>query len=137
VALFSAELEKEELTFPTPAMTLTRDHDTLRSAGLSVRKAEYIHSLAEAFTSGDVTPEFLATANDQEIVDRLTAIRGIGGAIQFITFSSLLTPVSMVGRNVPHVRSAANGRILHRGLGNPARHGRIYREKCQVSQNWR
>jgi hypothetical protein len=93
VALFSAELEQGGLAFPTPAMTLTRDHDTLRSAGLSARKAEYIHSLAEAFTNGDVTPEFFATANDQEIVDRLTAIRGIGGVYPihhlFITFNTL------------------------------------------------
>jgi DNA-3-methyladenine glycosylase II len=77
VSLFSGELG--ELTFPTPAMVLRVDQPTLRSAGLSQRKAEYLHSLAEAFESGDISPEFFATATDQEIITSLTKIRGIGG----------------------------------------------------------
>lgn len=83
VALFEEELAEEDLSFPTPEMILKRDHATLRTAGLSGRKAEYVCSLAEHFKNGDLSVEILSNASDEEIVKRLVEVRGIGGKSHF------------------------------------------------------
>ena len=50
----------------------------LRQAGLSERKAEYIKGLAERFNTGELTAELLLDASDDEIMEKLTAVRGLG-----------------------------------------------------------
>jgi DNA-3-methyladenine glycosylase II len=50
----------------------------LRTAGLSQRKAEYIQGLAEKFVNGDLSAEMLLTGSDEEILEKLTAVRGLG-----------------------------------------------------------
>ncbi|CAI7629075.1 unnamed protein product [Penicillium pancosmium] len=64
--------------FPTPDIVARCDLPTLRTAGLSQRKAEYIQGLAEKFASGELSARVLATASDEELVERLTAVRGLG-----------------------------------------------------------
>ncbi|ORY75728.1 DNA glycosylase, partial [Protomyces lactucae-debilis] len=75
--------------FPTPSMILEKDLLTLKSAGLSMRKAEYVSGLAQAFQDGQFTDEFFATAPDTQIVERLVSIRGLGpwSAEMFLIFS--------------------------------------------------
>jgi DNA-3-methyladenine glycosylase II len=51
---------------------------TLRTAGLSQRKAEYISGLASKFVTGALTPEMLLTGTDEEILANLVAVRGLG-----------------------------------------------------------
>ncbi|CEJ62026.1 Putative DNA-3-methyladenine glycosylase [Penicillium brasilianum] len=64
--------------FPTPQEVARCDIPMLRTAGLSQRKAEYIQGLAEKFASGELSAQILATASDEELVERLTAVRGLG-----------------------------------------------------------
>lgn len=64
--------------FPTPAMVAQTPLPTLRTAGLSQRKAEYIQGLAEKFVSGELTAEMLAKASDEEVMEKLVAVRGLG-----------------------------------------------------------
>lgn len=64
--------------FPTPDIVARCDIPTLRTAGLSQRKAEYIQGLAEKFASGELSARVLATASDEELVELLTAVRGLG-----------------------------------------------------------
>ncbi|KAL1983203.1 hypothetical protein VTN96DRAFT_377 [Rasamsonia emersonii] len=64
--------------FPTPAEVAQCDIATLRTAGLSQRKAEYIQGLAEKFVSGELSTEMLLKASDEEILEKLTAVRGLG-----------------------------------------------------------
>ncbi|KAJ5081548.1 hypothetical protein NUU61_009812 [Penicillium alfredii] len=64
--------------FPTPAEVARCDIATLRTAGLSQRKAEYIQGLAEKFASGELSAQMLARASDAELVEKLTAVRGLG-----------------------------------------------------------
>lgn len=64
--------------FPTPEDILDCEIATLRTAGLSQRKAEYIQGLAEKFASGELSTRILLNASDQELVQRLTAVRGLG-----------------------------------------------------------
>jgi DNA-3-methyladenine glycosylase II len=54
------------------------DMATLRTAGLSQRKAEYIHGLAQKFDSGELSAKMLIEASDEEVLEKLTAVRGLG-----------------------------------------------------------
>ncbi|EEP80709.1 conserved hypothetical protein [Uncinocarpus reesii 1704] len=64
--------------FPTPEEVVKCDLATLRTAGLSQRKAEYIHGLAEKFVSGELSARMLLTASDDEVLEKLIAVRGLG-----------------------------------------------------------
>ncbi|KAL4889056.1 3-methyladenine DNA glycosidase [Aspergillus ambiguus] len=64
--------------FPTPEEIVQCDIATLRSAGLSQRKAEYIHGLSGKFASGELSARMLLNASDEELVETLTAVRGLG-----------------------------------------------------------
>ncbi len=65
-------------THLSPAAVLVQDIPALRSAGLSVRKAEYLTDLAKHFESGAVHVPLWQQMNDEAIIDELVAIRGIG-----------------------------------------------------------
>lgn len=64
--------------FPTPKEILETDFDTLRSAGLSGQKANYIRDLALHVDSGSLDFEHLDNLDDKQIIDELTAVKGIG-----------------------------------------------------------
>lgn len=81
VNLFAASTEHNYAgppEFPPPAMVAAMSIPTLRTAGLSQRKAEYIQGLAEQFASGKLSAEMLATASDEEVMEKLIAVRGLG-----------------------------------------------------------
>ena len=61
-----------------PASVLALDVATMRSAGLSVRKVEYLSDLAQHFESGSVHVRQWQQMDDEAIIDELVAIRGIG-----------------------------------------------------------
>lgn len=62
----------------TPETVLAAEEAALREAGLSNSKVEYLRTTAEAFQREDLTREGLADLSDEEVVDRLTDIRGVG-----------------------------------------------------------
>lgn len=64
--------------FPPPAMVAKTDIPTLRTAGLSQRKAEYIQGLAQKFVSGELSTQMLMTGTDDEVMEKLVAVRGLG-----------------------------------------------------------
>ncbi|WP_291994015.1 hypothetical protein [Candidatus Accumulibacter sp. ACC003] len=68
----------EALPVLTPAAVLARDAATLRACGLSLRKVEYVQDLARRFDQGQIDVDHWAAMSDQEIVDELTAVRGVG-----------------------------------------------------------
>jgi DNA-3-methyladenine glycosylase II len=51
---------------------------TLRAMQFSTRKAEYIRDVARAVTAGRLDLTALASASSPEVVERLTALRGLG-----------------------------------------------------------
>ncbi len=73
-----AEPAKEPPSFPTPAQVAACSVPFLRQAGLSERKAEYIKGLAEKFDSGELGAAMLLNASDEEVLEKLTAVRGLG-----------------------------------------------------------
>ncbi|KAH8893505.1 DNA glycosylase [Thozetella sp. PMI_491] len=56
----------------------TKSLETLRTAGLSQRKAEYVQGLAEKFVSGELSASMLADAPYEEVLEKLIAVRGLG-----------------------------------------------------------
>ncbi|KAK9479904.1 DNA glycosylase [Lipomyces japonicus] len=68
----------ESSMFPTPQQVLTRDVSTLRSAGFSQRKAEYLLDLASKFASGEIDPHALNQSSDEQVIQTLTKVRGLG-----------------------------------------------------------
>lgn len=64
--------------FPTPAQVSACEVAFLRQAGLSERKAEYIKGLAQKFMSGELSAAMLIKASDEEVLEKLTAVRGLG-----------------------------------------------------------
>ena len=77
IALFN-EGREDAPAFPTPDQVAGTDLARLRLAGLSQRKAEYIQGLAEKFAKGELTTRMLAEASDEEVLEKLTAVRGLG-----------------------------------------------------------
>ncbi|CAE6444606.1 unnamed protein product [Rhizoctonia solani] len=65
-------------TFPSPGRIASVNENILRTAGLSGRKAEYVLDIANRFADGRLTTQKLANATDDELVEMLTAVRGIG-----------------------------------------------------------
>jgi len=63
---------------PSPIVVVNASVDALRAAGLSQRKAEYLHDLALHFHERRVHPTRWAAMDDEQVIGELTAIRGIG-----------------------------------------------------------
>jgi DNA-3-methyladenine glycosylase II len=61
-----------------PLAVLAHDTSALRTAGLSLRKAEYLSDLARHFDAGAVHVTQWQQMDDEAIIDELVAIRGIG-----------------------------------------------------------
>ena len=63
---------------PSAADVLGADPAQFRDAGMSWRKISTLHELAERLSDGRLDPELLATLADDELIEKLTEIPGIG-----------------------------------------------------------
>lgn len=63
---------------PEPKELLKVKHPVLRSVGLSERKAEYLLGLAADVKSGRIPLERVDEMPDREVIETLTAVRGVG-----------------------------------------------------------
>ncbi|KAF9227445.1 DNA glycosylase [Gyrodon lividus] len=64
--------------FPTPCQVANTEIATLKTAGLSTRKAEYVKDLASRFADGRLSTSKLLAAEDGELAAMLIEVRGIG-----------------------------------------------------------
>ena len=64
--------------FPSPEQILTKDIEELRAVGLSRPKAGYIQDLATKVLDGTVDFSTIDSLSNQEIIDELTKVKGIG-----------------------------------------------------------
>jgi DNA-3-methyladenine glycosylase II len=64
--------------FPAPAAVAAAGVATLRAMQFSTRKAEYLIGLAGRVADGTLDLPALAHAADDEVIGRLTAVRGLG-----------------------------------------------------------
>ncbi len=64
--------------YPSPQQLLEKDIEELRSVGLSRPKAGYIQDLARNILDGSVKFDELDSLTNQQIIDELTKVKGIG-----------------------------------------------------------
>ena len=83
----------------TPQALVAAPHEALRAAGLSNAKANYIQNIAEAWESGRIVPEKLAELSDEEVITKLSSIKGVGRwtAEMFLMFTLGREDVFAVG----------------------------------------
>ena len=73
---------------PTPKQLLAVDPDNIRAAGLSRPKINYLRDLAEHVEEGELELDRLDELPDEEVIEQLTAVKGIGewSAHMFLMF---------------------------------------------------
>lgn len=64
--------------YPPPETTALLTVDELKKMKFSGRKAEYVIGLSEKVASGELKLEELRTKTDEEIIEELIKIRGVG-----------------------------------------------------------
>jgi DNA-3-methyladenine glycosylase II len=69
-------LDLFEDKYPHPELLLELNSDTLRSVGLSYQKASYVQNVADYFLK-NTNPDW-ESLSDDEIIKRLTTIKGVG-----------------------------------------------------------
>jgi len=62
----------------TPEAFLALDDDALRAAGLSRQKVAYARGVAEAVIDGRLKPARIAGLSDDEVIETLAGLKGIG-----------------------------------------------------------
>lgn len=62
----------------TPEALLAADEENLADVGLSRQKIEYIKSASRHFQEDNLSPEKFDEMSDEEVVDELTGIHGVG-----------------------------------------------------------
>jgi len=75
--------------FPTAAQILSTRKSKLRAAGLSGMKIDYLKDLARNIKEGRLNMKLLSKMCDEEVIDHLTQVKGIGRwtAEMFLIFS--------------------------------------------------
>ncbi|UQA60317.1 DNA-3-methyladenine glycosylase family protein [Polyangium aurulentum] len=63
---------------PPPAELLVMPEETLRGAGLSGPKIKYLRDLCEKVTTGALVLEELSALEDEAVIERLRAVKGVG-----------------------------------------------------------
>jgi DNA-3-methyladenine glycosylase II len=65
-------------TFPTPRQVLDMPEEKLRSVGLSGMKVSFVRDLARRVEDGSLRLDAFDAMTDEEVVDALTEVKGIG-----------------------------------------------------------
>ncbi|MBL8148345.1 MAG: DNA-3-methyladenine glycosylase 2 family protein, partial [Blastocatellia bacterium] len=86
IGRFKALYEKSN---PSPADILSTPDEQLQGVGISRAKTTYIKTLAEAFQSKAITPRRFQEMEDEQIIEQLVKVKGIGvwTAQMFLIFS--------------------------------------------------
>jgi DNA-3-methyladenine glycosylase II len=64
--------------FPAPDRVLAVSIEQLRTVGLSRQKASYLHDLCGRVQSGRLSLDTLDSLSDEQVMETLTAVKGIG-----------------------------------------------------------
>ena len=76
--------------FPKPETIVEAGVDALRALKLSVRKAEYILGISERAIDGELDYDLLDGLSNDEVIERLSAIRGVGRwTVQWVLMRAL------------------------------------------------
>lgn len=83
----------------SPDAVLRSSHETLRAAGLSNAKANYVRNLAEFWSTQSIQPDEYVNKSDEELIDHISQVKGIGRwtVEMFLIFSMGRPDVFSVG----------------------------------------
>jgi DNA-3-methyladenine glycosylase II len=115
---------------PTPAELLALPDETLRACGLSGAKTRYVKDLAARWLDGSLEPGRLPEMPDEEVIEHLTRVKGIGRwTAEMILIFTLarpdILPVDDLGLRV----------AVQRAYGLAERPGRA--ELTEIGEAWR
>ena len=118
-----------------PEQVLNTQVDNLRQLGLSGQKASYVHNISRYFLENDLMNVDWHRHTDDEIIERLLPIKGVGHwTIQMSLIFNLLRedvfPVDDLAirqRMVAWYRPVGQGRVLRQNLHTIAEKWRPYR----------
>jgi DNA-3-methyladenine glycosylase II len=113
----------------TPASILVLTEEQMRACGLSRQKLSYIRDLASKTISGEVDFEQLPRMSDDEVIEHLTRVKGIGvwSAQMFLMFAlrrENVMPVGDLG-----IRMAIKKAYRKRKLPQP-------KDMLKLARNW-
>jgi len=82
-------LGTDDARFFTSEEFLAASDEDLRAAGLSRQKLAYLRDLADKFASGQLRDDEFADLDDEEVISRVSSVKGIGRwtAEMFLIFS--------------------------------------------------
>ena len=83
----------------SPELVLNSGNDDLRNLGISYSKINYLKNVSEFVISGEINLNKFDTLSDEEIIGKLTAVKGIGNwtAQMFLIFALGREDVFSVG----------------------------------------
>ena len=112
---------------PTPKQLLAVNPDKIRAAGLSRPKISYLRDLADHVEKGELELEHLDELPDEEVIEQLTAVKGIGewSAHMFLMFHLARPDVLPVGDQ--GIRRAVQVQYRLRKIPDPKRLEKIAR----------
>jgi len=76
--IFNRVLDLFPERYPEVKQLISMDIEILRKAGLSYRKVDYLKNVAEFSLQNSMDYKFLQKMNDEEIINYLTQIKGVG-----------------------------------------------------------
>jgi DNA-3-methyladenine glycosylase II len=78
---------------PNPGRLIDTNAETLRSVGISRQKANYVINIARYFQESEICETTFRTMHDDEIIETLTSIKGVGvWTVQMMLIFSLGRP---------------------------------------------
>lgn len=135
--------------YPAPALLLAKTDDELRAAGLSFQKIKYLKSVAEFSLTNRLDRPFFDALTDEEIVQYLLPIRGVGRwtvemLLMFVLDRPDVFPVDDLVIRQKIIRAYAEqvdgltGRMLLKKLHEIANPWRPYRTTaCRYLWRWK
>lgn len=122
-------------TEPEPGSILDVPQESLRAVGLSTQKAGYVHNVSRFFNEKDLTQLDWKKLSDQQVIDLLTQIKGVGvWTVQMLLMFTLerndVFPVDDLGiqQGMKHLYGLeTEGKVLKEQLIKIADNWRPYR----------
>jgi DNA-3-methyladenine glycosylase II len=116
--------------FPTPDEILALRDETLRGCGLSRAKLLYVRDAARRWLAGEIVPDELARAPDDEVIESLVTIKGVG------RWTAEMVLIFALGRpDVLAVDDLGIRAAVHRAYGLSERPERSILER--IGEPWR
>lgn len=118
--------------YPHPTLVIALEPERMRQAGLSYQKASYLKAIAEFALRNDITYETISKLDDEEIIEYLTQIKGVGRwTVEMILMFALgrkdVFPADDLGI-INAMKKLYNLRVT----------GRALRQRCiRISQKWK